>query len=86
MLRSLINSALRSGAGAGAARSSGYGARGRSAGFGTRGRSAGYTTRGAGRSRGYGGGVLPGRRRWPRRTGRPYRPRPAHPRPLTLHG
>ena len=61
MLRSLLNSALRSGAGAGATRSSGYGAQsrgaGRSAGFGSRGMSTRGTasrgTVGRGRSAGY---------------------------------
>ena len=41
MLRSLLNNALRSGAGTGTTRSSGYGTRGRSAGYSSRGRGYG---------------------------------------------
>jgi hypothetical protein len=55
MLRSLINGALRSGAGA--ARSSGYGSRGRAGGYTSRGRGtggSGYTGSGGG---GIGGSV-----------------------------
>ena len=52
MLRSLLNNALRSRAGAGAARSSGYGSRSRGMG-----RSAGYTSRGRGAAPTSGGGI-----------------------------